>query len=115
MQNANGKAMIFHLKSESSMSEVLPGYLGRFVHGQSITVAHWEIKAGFPVPEHSHYHEQLVNCLAGEFELSVNGVTRVMKPGDTAVIPPYAIHSGRAITDARCLDIFCPIREDYRL
>ena len=94
--------------------EVFAGFSGRFVHSQFMTFAHWEIKAGAALPSHSHPHEQVVNMIEGEFELTSNGVTQRLGPRSVAVIPPNAMHSGRAITDCRILDVFHPVREDYR-
>ena len=39
--------------------EVIPGYKAYFVHGDNMTIIHWEIKKGFPLPLHSHPHEQI--------------------------------------------------------
>ena len=37
-----------------------------------------------------------------------------MEPGEVAMIPPDAPRGGRALTDCRLLDVFSPVREDYR-
>ena len=66
------------------------------------------------MPEHNHPHEQVANVLDGRFELTIDGETRVLESGMVAIIPPNAVHSGRAISDCRILDVFYPIREDYR-
>lgn len=91
----------------------MPGYRGRFVHGDEITVVHWDIEKGNSVPEHEHHHEQFVNCLEGSFVMLVDGVELPMEPGDTVVIPPNAVHSAYAVTDCKCLDVFTPVRSDY--
>ena len=94
--------------------ELIPGFSVRFVHSEKMTLAYWDIKAGSVLPEHSHPHEQVAaQVISGEFELSLEGETRVMRPGDVAVIPSNAIHSGKAITDCQLLDVFSPVREDY--
>ncbi|MGE0084205.1 MAG: cupin domain-containing protein [Desulfococcaceae bacterium] len=94
--------------------EMLPGLRARFVHTGNMTFSYWNIDAGAVLPEHSHPHEQVANMLEGEFELTVNGESKRMLPGDVCVIPPNARHSGRAFTDCRVLDVFHPVREDYR-
>jgi quercetin dioxygenase-like cupin family protein len=79
-----------------------------------MTLAYWEIDAGAALPAHSHPHEQVVNPVWGELELTMGEETRVIRPGDVVVIPPDVPHSGRAVTDCRIIDVFHPVREDYR-
>ncbi|MCH8876294.1 MAG: cupin domain-containing protein [Chloroflexi bacterium] len=52
--------------------------------------------------------------LEGEFELTVAGKSMLVRPGVVAVIPADAKHSGRAVTDCIAIDVFYPVREDYR-
>jgi quercetin dioxygenase-like cupin family protein len=106
--------MAFIDTHEIDPREVFDGFRARFVHSANMTFAHWEIDAGAALPEHSHVHEQVVNMLEGEFELTIDGETRVLGPGHVAIIPSNARHSGRALTPCRILDAFYPIREDYR-
>ncbi|WP_286756265.1 cupin domain-containing protein [Roseivirga sp. UBA838] len=95
--------------------ELLPGFSGKMIHTQNMTLAYWEIKAGSELPEHSHVHEQVAaQVISGEFELTLEGETKLMKAGDVAIIPSNATHSGRAITDCQLLDVFNPAREDYQ-
>lgn len=94
--------------------EVQPGHRARFVHSARMTVAHWRIDAGSTIPEHDHPHEQVVNVLAGRYELTVAGEPLTLEPGMVVVIPSGVRHSGRALTDAILLDVFQPVREDYR-
>ena len=94
--------------------ELIKGFHGRFVHIEKATLAFWEIEAGAVLPEHSHFHEQTVCMLEGRFELTIAGETRVYEPGVLAVIPSNAVHSGRALTDCKILDVFCPVREELR-
>ena len=99
---------------EIEVREVAPGAKARFVHSEKMTFAYWNIEAGAGVPEHTHPHEQVVNVMNGEFELTVDGVTQKLGPGSVVVLPPHAVHSGAAITDSFILDVFCPVREDYK-
>lgn len=104
---------ITHL-DDAAVREPFPGYRGRLVHTERMTLVYWEIEAGAPFPEHFHHHEQVVNVLEGEFELVVGGERRRLGPGAVAVIPPNERHSGVAVTACRLLDVFAPVREDYR-
>lgn len=94
--------------------ELVPGHHGRFVHSEHTTHVYWQIGAGAQLPEHSHPHEQIVNMLEGTYELTVAGETHRLNAGDVLVVPGGAVHSGTAHTDCRILDVFSPVREEYR-
>lgn len=94
---------------------IVPGFHGRFVHSERMTFAYWRIDAGAAIPTHAHPHEQVVNMLEGELELVVAGAPRLLRAGDVYVIPGGVEHGARAVTEARVLDVFAPVREDYRI
>jgi quercetin dioxygenase-like cupin family protein len=94
--------------------EVVPGFHGRFVHSDGMTFAYWDIDADAEIPAHSHPHEQVVNMLDGELELTVAGVPHRLRPGDVFAIPGGVEHAARGLTACRVLDVFSPVREDYR-
>ena len=99
-----------HLETQ----EIFPGFHGKMIHTDNMTVAYWDIDEGCDLPEHSHIHEQVVNVLEGQLELIVGGDKHVLGHGDVYVIPSNVVHSGRAISDCKVIDIFQPVREDYR-
>jgi quercetin dioxygenase-like cupin family protein len=94
--------------------EIVPGYHGRFVHAEHVTMAYWQIDRGAALPEHSHPQEQITNLVTGEFELTVEGVAHHLKPGMVFVIPGGVPHAGQALTNCQIIDVFHPVREDYR-
>jgi len=93
--------------------EVVPGFRVKFIHSQHMTFAHWNIEEGSSLQEHSHPHEQVTTVIEGEFELTVENISKVLGPGSVVIIPPNAKHSAKAISDSRVIDAFYPIREDY--
>jgi quercetin dioxygenase-like cupin family protein len=113
-QLSPNKTMPFIALKDLPGREIFPGFHVHFVHSAFMTFAHWQIKAGALLPEHSHHHEQVVNMLEGQFELTISGERRQLGPGCVAIIPPNALHSGKALTDCWIIDAFYPIREDYR-
>ncbi len=94
--------------------EPVKGYRVKFIHSKNMTFAYWTITAGASLPTHSHPHEQVANLIEGEFKLTVDGEEKILKPGSVAIVPSNALHTGTAITDCRIIDVFYPIREDYR-
>lgn len=100
--------------SDLATREIFPGIRARVVHTERTSQSWVELDAGGSFPEHRHPHEQTVNVLEGELELTCSGTTYRLTPGQTLVIPPEAAHSGRALTACRVLDVFAPVRDDYR-
>jgi quercetin dioxygenase-like cupin family protein len=94
--------------------ELIPGTEVRFIHSDRMTVAYWTFEPEVSLPEHSHPHDQVTNIIEGEFELTIEGKPEILTAGDYRVIPPDAVHSGRSVTACRIIDVFSPVREDYR-
>ena len=94
--------------------EIAPGVKARVVTSDTMTVMHVKINAGSDVPEHAHYHEQVVNVIEGELELTVDGEKHSLVPGKVMVLAPNVVHSGKAVTDCRVVDVFHPVRQDFR-
>ncbi len=94
--------------------ELVPGFMGKFIHSENMTFVYWNITAGASLPDHAHQHEQVVNMLEGEFELTVDGKAHIIEPGEVVIIPSNVKHSGKARTDCRIIDVFYPVREDYK-
>ena len=94
--------------------EMQPGFSGKFLHAETTTLAYFTIKSGSVSPPHSHPHRQVVNILEGEMEMTVGGAVHRLGPGQILAIPGDVEHSARALTNARVLDVFTPVREDYR-
>jgi quercetin dioxygenase-like cupin family protein len=55
----------------------------------------------------------VVNLIEGSFEITVDGEALALEPGSVVVIPPNVMHSGKALTSCRIIDVFYPIRTDY--
>jgi quercetin dioxygenase-like cupin family protein len=97
-----------------SPREIAPGFHGRYVHSDQVTIGQVDIDPGAILPEHAHPHEQWTTVLSGALELTVDGVTRTLTSGQVLHIPAAVVHSGRARECCRVLDVFHPAREDYR-
>jgi quercetin dioxygenase-like cupin family protein len=94
--------------------EIIPGFHARFMHSAAMTFVSWRIDKGARLPEHHHVHEQVIHVLEGDFQVTLDGHTSVIHADGVAVVPSNARHSAVALTDCRVLDVFWPVREDYR-
>jgi quercetin dioxygenase-like cupin family protein len=94
--------------------EIIPGFFAKLVHTENISIVFWNVKAGSTFPEHSHPHEQIATIQKGRFQLTINGETKILEEGVVAIIPSNAKHSGIALTDCKLMDVFYPVREDYK-
>ena len=103
-----------HLIKDISPKEVAKGFIGRYIHTASMTIGWVDVVKDAVLPEHSHLHEQITHVLEGKLQLTIGGETKVYEPGLVAVIPSRVVHSGLALTPCRVLDVFCPVREDYK-
>ena len=62
---------------------------------------------------HKHRHSQVTYVVEGEFHFSINGDVKVLKPGDSCLIPPFAEHGAICPTGGILIDTFSPPREDF--
>jgi len=87
---------------------------GHYAHLERSTLGEVHLDAGTEVPLHQHPHEQYTYVLAGRFEFRIGDETAILEPGMAALIPSNVPHGGRTLTAVRLLDVFAPVREDYR-
>ena len=73
--------------------KLAPGLTGYYAHGTSMTFGLVEIKAGSTLPSHNH-------C--------------PLSTGLYYGIPSNVVHSAIAVTDCKVIDVFNPVREDYK-
>lgn len=96
------------------LKHLITGIAGHYVHGSNMTLGLVEMKAGTGIPAHQHVHEQITYILEGEIEMVIGGVDYILKPGMYHVIPSNTVHSGIAKVDCKLIDVFAPVREEYR-
>lgn len=62
---------------------------------------------------HEHYHSQVTYVESGEYKLTIGGVTKTVKGGDSFYIPPHVMHGVICTKAGVLIDVFSPIREDF--
>ena len=94
--------------------EIIPGFSGKFIHTEFLTLALWTIQGKSTLPLHQHVHEQVTQLISGEFEMTIGGVYKKISTEEIVVIPSDVPHEGKALSECIVFDIFTPVREDYR-
>ena len=94
--------------------DILPGCKMRAIHGESMTVTYWNLEKGAAIPEHSHPHEQIGSVIEGEIEVTLNGELRRLRKGDVLVFASDSRHSVVVLENSYVIDVFHPVRDDYR-
>ena len=97
---------------EKKLSE---GIIGKYIHGISSTLGWVTIEVGSVLPAHHHPHEQITLMIEGTLEMKIGEETFLLEPGDTHVIPSNVVHSAIAKTDCVLIDVFAPVREEYKV
>ncbi len=100
--------------NELKMLTLAEGITARAINSESMTVSHVTLEKDATVPEHTHPHEQIVNVISGTMDLEVAGVTHRLSAGSYFVLESNVPHAARAVTDCYVIDVFQPVREDFR-
>ncbi len=102
-----------HIK-DIAPKELVAGIEGYYAHGNELTFGYVEIKAGSNLPAHHHVHEQITYIIEGQLDMMIGGEPYSLTPGMYHVIPSNMPHSAIAVTDCKAIDVFNPVREDYK-
>jgi quercetin dioxygenase-like cupin family protein len=102
-------------KSDCVHHRIFPGVDIYTTHAERMMISLVEIEPHAVVEEHSHPHEQMGYLLEGEADFYIGGQHRRVRPGDIWRIPGGTLHKVIAgDKPVRAIDVFYPIREDYR-
>ena len=94
--------------------QLVPGITGYYAHGTNMTFGYVEIKAGSNLPAHQHVHEQITYIIEGELDMQIGDQQCLLTADMYYVIPSNTIHSAVAKSDCKVIDVFNPVREDYK-
>ncbi|HEY0041081.1 MAG TPA: cupin domain-containing protein [Flavisolibacter sp.] len=94
--------------------QLTTGIHGHYVHGEKSTFGLVVLEEGSSVPLHQHPQEQITYILEGKLQMVIDGKDCLLEPGMYYVIPSNVIHSAVALTACKLIDVFAPVREDYK-
>lgn len=62
---------------------------------------------------HEHFHSQVSYVESGEFEVLVDGQTKLLKAGDSFYVAPDLSHGAVCKKPGVLIDMFSPLRQDF--
>lgn len=100
---------------EVPSTELDQGSLSHLIWGENIMVSFLTMEAGSTFELHSHPQDQIMIVTEGYFDEIIEDKIYRVKKGDVLHLPPNIKHGGfiREV-DCKAIEIFSPVREDYK-
>ncbi len=104
----------FFVNSEIPAETVGPGVTRKVIaYNDNLMVCELTFEVGAVGALHEHFHDQCSYIVSGKMEFQVGEEKMILGPGDSTYKQPHIIHGGVCIEEAKVLDIFAPMREDF--
>jgi quercetin dioxygenase-like cupin family protein len=108
-------SLFFPTPAELGRHTIFPGVHIQTAAAERMMLSVVDLEPHAVVAEHSHPHEQVGMLLAGRAVFTIGGEEKTLQAGDLYRIPGNVPHKVVALDQpVRALDIFHPIREEYR-
>jgi quercetin dioxygenase-like cupin family protein len=108
-------SLFFPTAEEMSHHDIFPGVHIQTCAAEKMMLSVVDLAPHAVVEEHAHPHEQLGMLLQGRAIFFIGGEQKTLQAGNLYRIPGNVRHKVIALEEpVRALDIFHPIREDYR-
>jgi quercetin dioxygenase-like cupin family protein len=113
MPSSPSHAVVHHRWSEVPAEQITPEISRRFISGDRVTVARFELKRGGVVPMHTHDNEQVTFVISGALKFAIDGREVIVKSGEVLQIPGAVPHQVEVVEDTLVVDVFSPVRQDW--
>jgi quercetin dioxygenase-like cupin family protein len=114
MDNAATKNELFFKGTRADAETVGPGLCRLLMgHDAKLMLAKVWFDQGAVGEVHAHPHSQGSFVLEGKFEVYVDGMKKVLGPGETFFVPSGADHGAVCLEEGILLDVFSPARADF--
>lgn len=112
---STSKTRAGHLRDADVEWHAKPGDTTRkiLVYEPEILMMRNAFTKGLAGPLHNHPHVQASYIVSGRFEITIDGVTKEMGPGDSFLIQSGLMHAARCLESGEIIEVFTPIREDF--
>ena len=101
------------IDTRQNLIEKRPGWTGCIFSSEAMTFAHWRFAKGAEIHAHDHEQEEVWRLVEGELELTVDGQTVTIGPGEVAILPPFTTHRIVALSDGYAIVADHPLRPGF--
>ncbi len=84
------------------------------VDGGRTQLVQFQLAKGAVIPLHQHPQEQTGWLVSGRLTMTIAGIEHPMGPGDAWTIPGDVEHGAKVLKDSVAIEVFSPVRPDYR-
>jgi quercetin dioxygenase-like cupin family protein len=106
---------VFQNSSEARAVQMTPAITRRtLTFGDSMLLVEFTLEAGAIFPAHSHPYEQIGYLCRGSGKLWIGEESFDLGPGSSWCIPADVPHRAEFLQDSIAIDVFSPVRDDYR-
>jgi quercetin dioxygenase-like cupin family protein len=108
-------SLYFPTANECTRHTIFPGVHIKTCAADQMMLSVVDLEPHAVVEEHAHAHEQVGMVLAGRAVFFIGNEQKTLQAGDLYRIPGKVPHKVIVLDQpARALDIFYPVREEYR-
>jgi quercetin dioxygenase-like cupin family protein len=108
------ESMQIHRWEDVPSEQFTPLLAMQTVHRDKITMARVSLLKGAKVPSHSHANEQITTVEQGRLRVDSGGEQVIVNAGEIITFAPHDPHAVEALEDTIAIDVFAPVREDWR-
>jgi quercetin dioxygenase-like cupin family protein len=108
------QARVYHANPEGYVSALAGIQRKTLVDGGRTQLVEFKLATGAVIPPHHHPQEQTGYLVSGRLVLTIAGVDYEMRPGASWTIPGDVEHQAKILDDSVAIEIFSPVRRDYR-
>ena len=102
-----------HRWNDTSAEQITDSISRRYITGDALTVARFELAKGGIVPMHSHHNEQISCVQSGKLEFRLGDRVVIVGPNEVMQIPGGVPHEVAVLEDTVVIDVFSPVRQDW--
>jgi quercetin dioxygenase-like cupin family protein len=108
-------SLFFPTATEMARHRIFPGVTVQTCSADKMMISVAEFEPNAVVENHNHPHEQVGMVLQGRAIFYIGDEQKTLGPGDVFRIPGNVTHRVVALGEpVRAIDVFYPIRDDYR-